>query len=237
MKVTKDALHAIRAALAAASSDDRRRIFQDLRKEFPIHELERRWNAPSEVVLEAIARATDLTQRGLKGVIAEAAFGQTVVVPLQPDGWTDDTPGGDNPFDFRLRDKHGTVKVQVKNQRKEAQAPKLWKKQPGVYVAETQKTRSGKDSAGKDTRPYKFGEFDILAVCLHPSTNDWSTFLYTVGNWLLPRESDEKLIAVMQPVDPKANADWTTDFAKAVSWYRSGTKRTIAIPAALKSGI
>ena len=73
--MTKDTLQAIRAALAAVSSDDRRRIFQDLRKEFPIHELERKWNAPADVVLEAIARATDLTQRGLRGVIAEAAFG------------------------------------------------------------------------------------------------------------------------------------------------------------------
>ncbi|HMH19951.1 MAG TPA: hypothetical protein VK572_17580 [Burkholderiales bacterium] len=229
--MTKDTLQAIRAALAAVSSDDRRRVFQDLRKEFPIHDLERKWNAPSEVVLEAIARATDLTQRGLRGVIAEAAFAQTVVVPLLPAGWTDDTPAGDIPFDFRLNDKLGTVKVQVKNQRNEKQAPKLWKKQPGVYVAETQKTRSGKDKAGNETRPYRFGEFDILAVCLHPSTNDWSRFVYTVGDWLLPREKDNKLISVFQPVDPKAGADWTTNFITAVSWYRSGRKRTIAIPA------
>lgn len=234
--MTKDTLQAIRAALAAVSSDDRRRIFQDLRKEFPIHELERKWNAPSEVVLEAIARATDLTQRGLRGVIAEAAFAQTVVVPLLSAGWIDDTPAGDIPFDFRLNDKLGTVKVQVKNQRNEKQAPKLWKKQPGVYVAETQKTRSGKDKAGNETRPYRFGEFDILAVCLHPSTNDWSRFLYTVGDWLLPRETDKKLISVFQPVDPKAGADWTADFAKAVSWHRSGKKRTIAVPAAPTSG-
>ena len=235
--MTKDTLQAIRAALAAVSSDDRRRIFQDLRKEFPIHELERKWNAPADVVLEAIARATDLTQRGLRGVIAEAAFGQTVVVPLLSAGWTDDTPSGDIPFDFRLKDKLGTVKVQVKNQRNEKQAPKLWNKQPGVYVAETQKTRSGKDKAGHDTRPYRFGEFDILAVCLHPSTNEWSRFLYTVGDWLLPREKDRKLIAVFQPVDPKAGKDWTTDFAKAVSWYRSGTKKTIAVPAVPGAGV
>ena len=235
--MTKDTLQAIRVALAAVSSDDRRRIFQDLRKEFPIHELERKWNAPSEVVLEAIARATDLTQRGLRGVIAEAAFAQTVVVPLLSAGWTDDTPAGDIPFDFRLNDKLRTVKVQVKNQRNEKQVPKLWKKQPYVYVAETQKTRSGKDKAGNETRPYRFGEFDILAVCLHHSTNDWSRFLYTVGNWLLPRENDKKLISVFQPVDPKAGADWTTDFAKAVSWHRSATKKTIAIPAVPKSGV
>ena len=235
--MTKDTLQAIRAVLAAASSDDRRRIFQDLRKEFPLHELEHKWNAPAEVVLEAIARATDLTQRGLRGVIAEAAFAQTVVVPLLSAGWTDDTPVGDIPFDFRLNNKLGAVKVQVKNQRNEKQAPKLWKKYPGVYVAETQKTRSGKDQAGNETRPYRFGEFDILAVCLHPSTNDWSRFLYTVGDWLLPRENDKKLISVFQPVDPKAEADWTTDFAKAISWHRSGTKKTITIPTVPRIGV
>lgn len=235
--MTKDTLQAIRAALAAVSSNERRRLFQDLRKEFPIHELEHKWNAPAEVVLEAIARANPLTQRGMKGVIAEAAFGAAVVVPLLSAGWIDDTPAGDNPFDFRLKHKLGTVTVQVKNQRNEKHVPKLWNKRPGVYVVETQKTRSGKDPAGKDTRPYKFGEFDILAVCLHPSTNDWSRFLYTVGNWLLPREIDKKLISVMQPVDPQASTDWTTDFAKAVSWYRSGRKKTIAVPAAPNSGV
>ena len=233
--MTKDKLQAIRSALADLSADGRRRVLQDLRKEFPTHELELKWNVAAEVVLEAIARASDLTQRGLRGVIAEAAFAQTVVAPLLDAGWADDTPTGDIPYDFRLTDRAGSVTVQVKNQRNEKQAPKLWKKLPGVYVAETQKTRSGQDRAGKNTRPYKFGEFDILAVCLHPSTNDWSKFLYTVGRWLLPRENDKKLISVFQPVDPRATADWTTDLAEAVSWFRSGKRKTISIPAAPKS--
>jgi hypothetical protein len=230
--VTKDNLQAIRAALADLSADGRQRVFSDLRREFPIHELELKWNVAAEVVLEAIARASDLTQRGLRGVIAEAAFAQTVVASLLGAGWADETPAGDIPYDFRLKDKAGSVTIQVKNQRNEKQAPKLWRKLPGVYVAETQKTRSGQDKAGKDTRPYKFGEFDILAVCLHPSTNDWSKFLYTVGRWLLPRENDKKLIAVFQPVDPRATTDWTADLAEAVSWLRSKKKKTIAIPSA-----
>jgi len=233
--MTKDNLRAIQAALADLSVDARRRVSRDLRKEFPIHELELKWNVAAEVVLEAIARAPDLTQRGVRGVIAEAAFAQAVVAPLLNTGWADDTPSGDFPYDFRLKDKVGAVTVQVKNQRNEKQSPKLWKKLSGIYVAETQKTRSGQDKAGKSTRPYKFGEFDILAVCLHPSTNDWSKFLYTVGRWLLPRENDRKLISVFQPVDPRATTDWTTDLAEAVSWFRSGKKKTISIPAAPKS--
>jgi hypothetical protein len=208
--LTKDNIQALRAALADASRDDRKRILDELRREFPIHELEKRWNVSAEVVLEAIARASDLTQRGLRGVIAEASFAQMIVAPMVHAGWADETPSGDIPFDFQLRDKEGPVRVQVKNQRIEKGVPKLWKNSPGVFVVETQKTRSGKDKAGNDTRPYRFGEFDILAVCLHPSTNDWSRFLYTVGDWLVPRERKKKnLIAVFQPVDLTASADWT----------------------------
>lgn len=228
--MTKDSLQAIRAALEAASQEDRRRIFERLRGEFPIHELEQQWNVPAEVVLEAISRAPDLTQRGLRGVIAEAAFGRTVVVPLLSNGWRDETPAGDNPYDFRLRDTVGLVNVQIKNQRNEKKIPKLWNKKPGIFVVETQKTRSGKDQEGNDTRPYRFGEFDVLGVCLHPSTNNWSKFLYTVGSWLLARDANKSLIAVYQPVDPNAQEDWTDSFTTAVAWYRSGTKKTISSP-------
>lgn len=41
-----------------------------------------------------------------------------------------------------------------------------------MYVVETPRTRGGKDlTSGEDTRPYRYGEFDILAVSMHPSTN------------------------------------------------------------------
>lgn len=230
--MTKDSLQAIHAALAAVSPEDRRRVFENLRKEFPIHELERQWNVSAEVVLEAIARATDLTQRGLRGVIAEATFGSAVVTPLMAAGWKNSTPAGDIPFDYCIEDATGAVRIQVKNQRIEKKVPKLWKGNKSVFVVETQKTRTGKDKKGKATRPYRFGEFDILAVCLHPSTRNWESFVYTVGNWLLPRKGNKKLIAVYQPVDPGAAQDWTTDFQTAVSWYRAGRKRTIAAPPA-----
>jgi len=228
--VTKDTLEAIKAALAVATLDERRRVFENLRKEFSVHELEQKWNVSAEVVLEAIARATDLTQRGLRGVIAEATFRNQVVAPLVAAGWQDNTPAGDIPFDYSVEDAAGRVRVQVKNQRSERKVPKLWKGNAGVFVVETQKTRAGKDKGGKDTRPYRFGEFDILAVCLHPSTGKWEDFLYTVGNWLLPRKGDKKLVAVLQPVDPGAKQDWTPDFATAVSWYRAAKKKTIAAP-------
>jgi hypothetical protein len=48
-----------------------------------------------------------------------------------------------------------------------------------MYAVEVQKTRSG-EKKGQKTRPYRFGDFDILAVNLHPTTGDWKRFVYTV---------------------------------------------------------
>jgi len=64
----------IQSLLAQYSTEERHEVFKILRKEFPIHDLERKLNASAEVILEAIARSSDLTLRGVRGVIAEAAF-------------------------------------------------------------------------------------------------------------------------------------------------------------------
>ena len=199
--MTREKLKAIIAALGEATVDERRRILEILRAEFPIHELERKWNTSAELILEAISRSSDLTHRGIRGVIAEAAFHRTVVIPLAEQGWADKTPAGEHPFDFLLCREDLSVRVQVKMQRLEKHVPKLWKKSKElrptpVYVVETQKTRSGTDSKGQSTRPYRFGEFDILAVAMHPSSGDWHHFQYTVADWLLPRAQDKKLISV-----------------------------------------
>lgn len=228
--MTKNNLQAIKAALAAVTQENRKQVFEMLRDEFPIHDLERQWNVRAEVILEAIARAPDLTKRGIRGVIAEASFNQYVVAPRIPKGWKDETPEGDIPFDFNLVDKTGPVRIQVKMQRLEQRKPKQWKTLPNFFVVETQKTRSGKDSSGKDTRPYQFGEFDVLAVSLHPSTGDWTRFIYTVANWLLPREDDASRIAVYQPVSATPNEDWCDDFDTVVFWFRQEKKRRIGDP-------
>jgi hypothetical protein len=230
--MTRDAIRAIRAALDAASPADRREIFEALRQEFPIHELERRWNVRAEVILAAIARASDFTQRGVRGVIAEACFEQYVITPLLPHGWSATELDGDFPYDFKMNDATGDLTVQVKNQRMLRGAPKLWRPHtPGIYDAETDKSRKG-EKDGEATRRYRFGEFDILAVCMHPSTGDWSRFLYTVGNWLLPRKDDLASIGAHQPVDPSRTDEWTGDFTKVVSWFRSGVKKTLTEPPA-----
>ena len=67
--------------LQNCTTEERRAVFEHLRKEFPIHPLEERLNIEAEIILEAIARDdTGLTFRMMRGVIAEAAF----------EDWTDD---------------------------------------------------------------------------------------------------------------------------------------------------
>lgn len=223
----------IRRLLSQCTPEERREVFGTLRKSVEIHPFEKTLNTTAEVILEAISKAPDLTIRGIRGIIAEAAFVVDVATPLFKTGWRDETPKGDHPFDCALRDATGLVRVQVKLQRSKKHAPLItgakdpnfW---PGYFIAETQKTRGGKNSAGKSTRPYRFGEFDVLAVCLHPSTNSWANFLYTVADWLLPSPSDATCLRTFQPVPQKPTADWTEDFLLAVQWLRTGQTKRIA---------
>jgi hypothetical protein len=76
--------------------------------------------------------------------------------------------------------------------------------------------------------PYRFGEFDVLAVALHPSTNNWSDFVYTVANWLIPDPKLPHCMLKFQPVSATENDDWTKDFLKCVEWFRSGQKKQIS---------
>ena len=218
----------IKSLLAKCTPEERSEIFRVLRKEFNIHPIEEKFNAKAEVILDAIGRASDLTLRGIRGIIAEAAFSTDVIGALK--GWSDVTPTGDLPYDCLLRDSRGEVKVQVKLQRLENKQVKFWKGNRDMFVVETQRTRGGQDSEGKKTRPYRFGEFDILAVCLHPATGNWSNFVYTISNWLLPSRHDASWIDTLQPVSPTENSDWTPDFLTAVKWFREGGKKQILAP-------
>lgn len=213
------------------SAEEQHSIFEYLRQRFPIHPIEQTL-APAELILEAIARASDLTIRGIRGIIAEASFKQDIVNHLT--GWKDVTPAGDNAYDFLLEDAVGQVSIQVKMQRLKAGQPMLASEgyrslSANKYVVETQRTRSGKNKqTNTDTRPYKFGEFDILAVSMHPSCGNWDCFLYSVANWLLPRKDDENLLLKFQPVARHTNEDWTDNLIQCIEWFRSGQEKKIS---------
>lgn len=222
----------IKKQLKECSEQEQRLIFDYLRQRFPIHPIEKQLNTSAEVILEAIARASDLTLRGIRGIIAEAAFKQNVVNKLS--GWADKTPPGDSPYDFFLAKGKSQVRIQVKMQRLKSQRPMLASEgyrslSQDKYVVETQRTRGGKDKAtNTDTRPYRFGEFDILAVSLHPSTGNWNDFLFTVADWLLPRDDNNKLLLKFQPVPKAANSEWTDDLVECIEWFREGRMHRIS---------
>ena len=212
--------------LDACDMPTRERLYDYLRSTRPRHPIEARLGADSEVILEALNRAGELTTRMFRGIIAEAAFDVHVVHALK--GWRSEPIEGNPPFDFRMMDKIGPVRVQVKLQRSEKGAPIT---RSGYYIVETQRTRGGKrrgeEGGDERTRPYRYGEFDILAVCLQPSTGRWDNFRYTVGDWLQPQPGDQKSIATYQPVTEEPDDDWSADFPTCVAWFRAGEAKSI----------
>ena len=180
--------------LEAEPAKVRQAVLAELRKHHPIHPIEGDWGVPAEVILEAIARSSDLSQRGVRGLIAEAYF-ETHVLPSLAQ-WRDSSPpAGDVAYDFAVTDGQREVRIQVKTQRRKAgramMANEAYRRLSGeLYAVETQKTRAGKSNDGGDTRPYRFGDFDLLAVNMEPATGDWTQFRYTLAQWLLPREED-----------------------------------------------
>lgn len=215
----------------AAPPEVQRALLARLRERFPIHPLEELWRVPAEVILEAISRSTDLSQRGVRGLIAEAIFEQHVLPRYSE--WRHETPSGNEAYDFLLRRNDERIRVQVKSQRRKLGYPMPAREayrrfSEGKLVVETQKTRAGTDKVGASTRPYRFGEFDILAVSVEATTGDWTQFRYTVADWLLPRsENDTTLILKFQPVSLLPDEDWTDDLGTAIRWYLERRKRRI----------
>lgn len=218
-------LDQVRWLLERMDGDGHLSVLRMLRQEFGvvIHPLETQWNTGAEAILEAIYQSPDLTQRGVRGVLAEAIF-RTVVVPTQLTQWTSEPIFGDLAYDLRLRSPFGPVRVQVKNQRRERGGPKVDMRLSRlngspVYVVETQRTRNGQttgeDGEQRDTRPYRFTDFDVLAVCMQPSSGSWHDFVYCPTYALRPRLYDAGLLHVMQPIVINERGPWTRSFDSA----------------------
>jgi hypothetical protein len=223
--MTTETLQIIRDLLKKCTSAERTKLFEELREGQIIHPYEKVLGASAETILEAIHRAPELTRRMLRGVVADAAFSEFVVPALKPLGWRDTTPDGNFSYDYVLTDAKGPITVQIKLQRSEKGAPVKKSGKPygfneDVYFVETQKTRGGLDGEKKKTRPYKYGEFDLLAVSLQPSTGQWNRYTYTVGNWLIA-SAEPNEIATMQPVTIGGSEYWTDNFSIAADWFRS----------------
>ena len=211
------------------------------RSKLPKHPLEDKWGISYDLILDAINRAQDITQRGVRGVIAEAVFAASVLPKIR--GWEPAAIVGDLPYDFKIeRDSdRREITIQVKLQRTENSIP-LTRKSfgPDTFIVEVQKTRSGTKKRKKNglspdtapaapekTRPYQFGDFDILAVNMQPSSRDWTRFMYTVASWLIPRAGDKRLIEIMQPVSRVRSDVWTDNVEECIQWFLSGAKKIV----------
>lgn len=218
-----------------ANEEERRIILAYIRERASLHALEAEWNTTAEEILTAIARSSDLTLRGIRGILAEAVFEKRQLSKIEAEGWSAAKIIGDKAYDFLIERDKSQIKIQVKLQRKQVGVPKeygpsLRKKlkcpSGTMYVVEVQKTRSGEKDGAK-TRPYHFGDFDILAVSLHPVTSNWERFAFTVGSWLLPRATDPSLIEIFQPVPFDPDEFWTDDLHTCIQWFLSGEKKKI----------
>lgn len=237
--------------LHGLSKQEQQQLFDELRKTHPIHKLEAIWNISAEFVLEAISRSQDITKRGVRGIIAELAFSRFILDPMKP-AWTEEILVGDLAYDSLITKGNDSIKIQTKNQRLIKGIPlhptkTSIKHNPeidGWFIAETQKTRTGTKKKKKtesadievndieettQTRPYSFGEFDILSVCMQPSTKEWTDFMFTPAKTLLPKDSDKRLIATFQPVPPCPMYNWTNDLELCIKWVMG----TVPMPAPL----
>ncbi|MFL5356315.1 hypothetical protein [Archangium sp.] len=245
----------VKRLLDMLNEEQRRHVLVYLRGLLPPHPVETQLMISADGMLYALGRATDFTVRMIRGVFAEAAFA-TDVLPTIASRWRELPISGDPPYDFLLTDapnlgrppqpqllrvedsaaptRDALVRVQVKMQRSEGKQPlyanEVWKTRvswPSThFVVELQKSRAG-EKDGESTRPYRFSEFDVLAVSLGPARGRWGAFIYTVERWLLPDPQDPRNILTFQPVSPTDNDCWTTDFNTVVDWLRSGKERRI----------
>ncbi len=62
---------------------------------------------------------------------------------------------------------------------------------------------------------------------MKPVTNSWDSFVYSVGNWLLPSPKNQKFMATLQPVSLEEDDDWTPSLTTAIERFRSGQEKTI----------
>jgi hypothetical protein len=223
----------VSAHIDRATEEERRVILAYLRQRLHLHPLEQEWSTTAELILTAIARSADITLRGVRGILAEAIFEEYSLPEVLTHGWAMKKFIGEQAYDFLIDRDGREVKIQVKLQRREKGETKEYGRQKRkalncpkgtIYVVEVQKTRSGKKN-GKATRPYRFGDFDTLAVNLQPETRDWKRFMYTVGAWLLPRKADPNLIEIMQPVPLNPDDYWTDELNTCISWVLEDRER------------
>src|ERR1039457_1677428 len=83
-----------------ANEEEQRLVLNYVRRRVPLHQLEEEWATTAEAILTAIARSSDLTLRGIRGILAEATFEGTVLPEMELEGWRPIAIVGDQAYDF-----------------------------------------------------------------------------------------------------------------------------------------
>jgi len=190
------------------------------------HPLEKLINVKAEILLDSLLRSSYITLNGIRGIIAESTFNDILVKNSKR--WKDIPAGAQNPYDFILEDNAGQVRIQIKLQRKVENLP--WIRKDGCAVVETERTRSGKTKDGESSRPYRYGEFDLLGVCMEPSHGVWESFLFIPQKYLDPHKDDIRYLNKLQsvPLSPKNN--WTDNLDEAVELFRKDPSKIFIAP-------
>ena len=96
-----ETLDAAKRVLAQCTDEERIILLDYLKESLPRHSLEQEWGVGAEIILSAISRSSDLTKRGVRGIIAEAIFERNVLGTLK--SWETMSFVDDRPYDFLIR--------------------------------------------------------------------------------------------------------------------------------------
>ncbi|MGH9596850.1 MAG: hypothetical protein ACRD3K_08650, partial [Edaphobacter sp.] len=73
-----DSVDGAKEAIEECSDEEKRVLRQFIQKLAP-HEIERKWGVSADVILDAIEKSSDLTKRGLRGILAESIFETDII--------------------------------------------------------------------------------------------------------------------------------------------------------------
>lgn len=172
------------------------------------HPLERDLNASASDILSAIQKGFRAIV-DVKGKLAEFFFNKQLeglrrARVIEEFTWSDK----DGQPDFFVRFRGRQLRIECKNIR----SKELFKTPP-AYKVELQKTRNSKD--GTNTRGYKHGEFELLAVCLFNHTGKWE-YLYVCTKRLERRGDQREFLKIMQKVPFTATGPWKATLLEAL---------------------
>jgi hypothetical protein len=168
-----------------------------------VHELEDLLKAPANDIMDAILMGFR-AQVDVKGKLAELYL-YRYLKSLEDKGiienleWRD--KDGIPDFAFLYNGKN--FQMECKNLRNEVyKTPEL------SYKVEIQRTRNSKD--GSNTRSYRVGYFDILAVCAFNQTGKWD-FMFIRASDLAVVENNPNFLKIMQRVPTDIKDPWKKD--------------------------